>query len=171
MKKITLQPMITLTPAQLAGPTTINGIDKLFGLEDVKEVIITLNMVLADRTNADETYAFFVNTFHRLPSGVYARWDICAFTSIATVTARYLTMVVKGQPPQVQTVTTAGPGVVAVNTSTLATITDAAAEGRGTLTAGMVRNGALGEGLNYTLIPAGTTPGPITFELAALVKA
>jgi hypothetical protein len=169
--RIVLQPLITISAVQLTASLTQTGVDKYFanyGMLDVRRVVVTLNMVLADRTDGNETYDFYITSFHKLGSGVLSRWDIAHFTQIATVTARYYTMFIGSSAPGVQEYTAAAPPV-ATGENILATITDAAAQGRGTLGATLTRNNAIGEGLNWTLIAAGTTPGPITFEISALV--
>lgn len=169
MRKITLQPLI-VWPAQAAA-STVNGLDKYFFLsENIKEIVVTLDIVLADRTNADEKYDFFVTTFQKLASGTFARWDLAHFPQLAGVGPIRYTTVIKSTPPEPLTVTTAGPGVPVVMSATMQTIADAANEGRGTLAAGLVRHGSIGEGLNWTLITLGTTPGPITFEIGAILK-
>ena len=127
-------------------------------------MIVSLHVTTADRSNANETYQFYITTFQRFGSLVYSRWDLCAFPQIAADANVYHTMFLTTLSDK-RTVTTADPGVQAVLSGSFATVTAGAGHGIRTTTAGMVSDGVMGEGLAYSLVGGGTTPGPITFEL------
>jgi hypothetical protein len=171
MIKIALQPKITITQAQIyagtSNTTLYNIQQKEFGMQDVKRVILTLLVTLADRTNSDETYNFYVHTYQKLASGSYSRWDVCAFPQVAGAGPYTYTMICNASTVEPVSVTTAGPGVRALLSGSYATVTAGAGTGICTATAGMAYHGTLGEGLTYSLIAGGSTPGPITFEIQA----
>jgi hypothetical protein len=169
MIKICLQPKITLTADQIYAGTSHTTLDNIvqkeFGLQNIKRIVATLFVTLADRTNADETYNFYLTTYQKSAAGLYSRWDVCAFPQIAAVGPLYYTMICNANPPEPLSVTTAGPGVAAVLSGSLATYTAGAGNGIRVATAGMAYHGVLGEGLSYSLVAGGSTPGPITYEI------
>jgi hypothetical protein len=167
MMRLTLQQTITLTAAQCQanGGVMDNVVSKSFGGNAIKKLLAILRIVSADRTNTDETYDFYLTAWKLLASGNYARWDLVHFPQIAAAAAAIYTADVKDMGPYPQNVTTAGPGVAAVTTATMAVVTAGANQGIRTLGAGLIRHGNLGEGLSYSLATGGTTAGPISFEL------
>lgn len=171
MKKITLTALRSVTAAQFTAASGVFDSQgaRAFGLEDVKEVLLGLRVTAADRTNGNETYDIYVTSYITLPSGTKLWWDIAHFPQL-TATGSY-TMICKGQPAYPQTITTAGPGVAAVQTASNSVGTAGSGQGIRTLTAGMALHGLLGEGIAYSLVGGGTTPGTFTFELQAIVKA
>jgi hypothetical protein len=168
MEYIALQPSITITAAQIAlgtgGTTLDNVVEKNLKNRSFFRLVATLYVTLCDRGNANETYNFYVTTFHRLASGVYSRWDVLAFPQIAAVGPICHTMIVQAMQRPAST-TTADPGVEAVLSGSFNTTAAGAAHGIRTITAGMAYHGVMGEGLSYSLVGGGTTPGPITFEI------
>lgn len=128
------------------------------------QAIVTLKVTSADRTNNDETYDVYITTGDGVSS-----WDVIHFPQVASTGAKTYTAVVNGDLYP-QTITTAGPGVVAVNTATLKTDTAGSDQGIRTLTAGMVRHGMLGDRLGYYVDVGGTSPGPFVFSITALLK-
>jgi len=170
MIKIALQPKVTITAAQIyagtSNTTLYNIQQKSFGLQEIKRVVTTLYVTSADRTNSDETYNFYLHSYQYLPStGIYSRWDIAAFPQIAAASAICYTVTCNANPPEPISVTSAGPGVAAVLNAHLKTTTAGSDQGICTATAGMGYHGVIGEGLSYSLIAGGSTPGPIVFEI------
>jgi hypothetical protein len=162
-QRIVLQPAISATG-------DISGNNMNFSIKDVKEVTCVLKVTSADRTTGNETYDIYVTSGIRLADGTVAKWDVAHFSQIAATGAKTYVAAVKGYGvPYPYTVTTAGPGVAAVVTGTMKTDTAGADQGTGTLTAGMVRHGVLGEFLSYELVTAGTTP-ILGFSLTAVAK-
>lgn len=153
---------------QAAGDSA--GPARYFQIKDVKEVTVALQITDADRTTGDETYDVYITTGIRTPNGGVAEWDIAHFPQIATAGVKTYVAAVKGYGTATpQTVTTAGPGVVAVNTGTMKVDTAGAAEGVRSLGAGLVRHGVLGEFIRYRLVTAGTSP-ILTFSISAVAK-
>lgn len=162
-QRLVLQSAITATG-------DISGSDRPFPTKDPKEAIVVLKVTSADRTTGNETYDIYVTTGVTLADGTKAKWDIAHFPQVATTGAKtYVAKVAGYGCPYSQTVTTAGPGVMAVNTGTMKTDTAGAGEGIKSLTAGMTRSCVLGEFIGYELVTAGTTP-ILGFSLTAVVK-
>jgi hypothetical protein len=168
--RIVLQPKVSITAAQFTAASGVfdNVNDKQFGSINPKKLTAVLHVTDADRTDTDETYDVYVTSFITLPTaGRVVRWDIVHFPQIAADPATAVTYVAHVSPfgPQPQNVTTAGPGVMAVQTATNLTFVAGSDQGIRTLGAGLVLHGALGEGLSFSLVGGGTTPGPFEFEL------
>lgn len=170
MQKINLQPLRTITAAQIAagagGTSLYNLQSKLFN-QSFKRAICSLHVTTC--TAGGATYNFYVHSFQRFGSNVYSRWDICAFPQIAADANVYHTIFCNENPPEPLSVTTAGPGVAAVLSGSFATVTPAAGNGICIATAGMAYHGVLGEGLTYSLVGSGGS-GPITFEITVTVE-
>jgi hypothetical protein len=128
---------------------------------NARAVILTLDVTSAERDSTNETYDIYVTASDGVSS-----WDIAHFPQIATTGAKRYTAVVRADLLP-QNVTTAGPGVSAVETATMKTDTAGANEGIKTLAAGKVRHGALGISLNYELVVAGTVVTGIAYSLTA----
>jgi hypothetical protein len=141
-----------------------------FGRDPVREALLTLRVTQADRTSTDETYDVYVWSYQRLPCGGVSRWDVAHFPQIVADAETIYTMMLKADPPEPINVTTAGPGVAAVNTAALATVTAGSGQSIRTLGAGKAIHGLLGEGLGFSVVGGATTPGPFVFELVATVK-
>jgi hypothetical protein len=155
---------------QVTATGSQSGINQFFTVKDVKEVTVAFKIASADRTTGDETYDLYITTGIRLPDGTFAKWDIAHFPQIAATGVKTYVATIKGYGvPYPSTITTAGPGVAAINTGTMKTDTAAAAEGIKSLTAGMVRHGVLGEFISYELVCAGTTP-ILGFSVSAVAK-
>jgi hypothetical protein len=169
MQKISLQPLITITAAQIAagtGGTSLYNInEKRFNQRFVRGMF-TLRVTTC--TAGGATYNFYVHSYQILPSGTYSRWDVCAFPQITADAVRTYTIFCNPNPPEPLSVTTAGPGVAAILSGSLRTDTAASNNGICTATAGMAYHATLGEGLSYSLIGSAGA-GPITFEIAATV--
>jgi hypothetical protein len=174
MKRLELtgKELKTITAAEFAVSATQDffNLAQDFGRDPVREVLLTLRVTAADRTTGNETYDFYVWSYHKLPCGKFSRWDIYHFPQIAADAEAIHTAILKPDPPEPINVTTAGPGVAAVNTATLATITAGSGQAIRTLGAGYALHGFLGEGLGFSVAGGGTTPGPVTFELVATAK-
>ena len=133
------------------------------GLAQYNNIIVTLDVTVTDRADANETYDFYITTGDSV-----AEWDIVHFTQIAATGTHRFTAKVMGEISPTN-VTTAGPGVAAVETATLDTIAAGADQGIKTLGAGLVRHGIWGDRINHELVTAGTTPS-ITYSITILVK-
>jgi len=156
-------PVILGTADNLSKSANFNELSKHV-LGDYSELIITLNIHSADRTDANETYDFYITSADNRKE-----WDIVHFPQIASTGAKtYVAVVKRNVLPQ--TVTTADPGVAAVVSGTLKTDTAGAGHGAKTLAAGLVRHGVVGSKLGYYLVVGGTTPGPVVFTIEVMVK-
>ena len=151
----TLQASVTKTAAFSGTAVT--------GLAQYNNTIVTLDVTVTDRGDANETYDFYITTGDSV-----AEWDIVHFTQIAATGTHRFTARVSGLLVP-QTVTTAAPGVAVVDTATLDTIAAGADQGIKTLGAGLVRHGIWGDRINHELVTAGTTPS-ITYSITILVK-
>lgn len=170
MRKFSLQQLVTITAAQIAagtGATTLYNINTLLFNQPYTRAICSLHVTTC--TAAGATYNLYVHSFQMFGSGVYSRWDICAFPQISADADVYHTMFCNPNPPEPLSVTTAGPGVAAVLSGSLATKTAKAGNGICFATAGMAYHGALGEGLSYSLVGSGGS-GPITFEIQVTLE-
>lgn len=164
--RMTLQPAFTFSAAQCQANAGVmdNVVAKSFQGMTIKKLLAVLRITSASRADGDETYDFYLTAWKLLASGNYGRWDIVHFPQIAADAVAVYTAHVNCEIYP-QNVTTAGPGVLAVTTGTMKVDTAAAGSGIRTIAAGLVRHGSVGEGLAYSLVSAGTTPGPITCEL------
>lgn len=132
-------------------------------LGNLSELVVELDVISADRADANETYDFYI-----VSANATKEWDIVHFPTIATAGAKtYIATVKKNVLPQ--QVTTASPGVVSNESGTLKIDTAGAGNGAKTLGAGVVRHGVLGAKLGYYLVVAGTTPS-IVYSIKVTVK-
>ena len=162
-QRIVLQSSLTATEST-------SGVEKYFSIKDVTELTVALKVTSADRTTGNETYDIYITTGIRLPDGTVTKWDIAHFPQVAATGAKTYVACIKGYgSPYSQTVTTAGPGVMAVNTATMKTDTAGSDQGTKTLTAGMVRHGVFGAFISYELVAAGTTP-ILAYQISAVAK-
>ena len=123
-----------------------------------RQLLFTWDITAAERDSADETYDLYIIT----GDGV-SEWDLVHFPQVATTGAKRFTAVVQEiMPPQ--TVTTAAPGVAAVVSGTLATVSGGTNAPK-SLSAGMVRHGFWGNYIRYELVIAGTVASGITYSL------
>jgi hypothetical protein len=130
---------------------TVSGTAYEFTM-DPEELIATLSITSHDRTTGNET----TNIYLTSSDGV-STWDIVAFPQIASTGAKIYTARVNTRLLG-QNVTSAAPGVAAVDPACLKTDTASTNEGIKTLTAGMVRHGPIGNRIGYVAVCAGTTP-------------
>jgi hypothetical protein len=128
-------------------------------LRKARELLITLNITAAERDSGNETYDIYVTC----GDGI-SQWDLVHFPQIATTGAKTFTAIVTTGTTLPRTVTTAAPGVEAVNTGTMAT-QSGGANAIKSLTAGMVRHGAFGDRLNHELVVAGTVATGISYSI------
>lgn len=129
-------------------------------LPSCRILIVTLNITSAERDSTDETYDFYITTSDGVSS-----WDLIHFPQIAATGAkRYTARLVRDLQPQ--NVTTAGPGVAAVETATMRTDTAGSNQGIKTLGAGIVRHGPWGDTLNHELVVGGTVVTGIAYSIS-----
>lgn len=122
------------------------------------ELVVTLKITSAERDSSDETYDFYLITGDGL-----SEWDIVHFPQIATTGAKTFTARLRSDLLP-QTVTTAAPGVSAVASGTLATVSGAANAPK-SLAAGTVMHGPWGNTLRYELVCAGTIVTGVSYSL------
>lgn len=126
---------------------------------NARAVTLTLDITAAER-ETNETYDVYITT----GDGV-SEWDVVHFPQIATTGAkRFTATILCDLVPQ--TVTTAAPGVSAVRSGTLATITGGTNAIK-SLGAGLVLHGPLGRTLNHELVVAGTVATGIEYSITA----
>lgn len=125
-------------------------------LDRYTELTCTLKVTSAERDSADEVYDFYLITGDGL-----SEWDLVHFSQVATTGAKTFTARVQGTL-QPQNVTTATPGVSAVDSATLLTTSTHAPK---TLAAGSVRHGPFGNNLRYELVIAGTVVTGIAYSI------
>jgi hypothetical protein len=123
-----------------------------------KLLIVTLDITVAERDSANETYDFYI-----VAGDGVSEWDIIHFPQIATTGAKRYTARVTTD--RLAEVTTGTPGVAAEPTGIMKTDTAAAGEGIKTLAAGKVRHGPLGRLIGHELVMAGTIVTGITYSL------
>src|SRR5580765_4481998 len=114
----TLQGAVTKAATYSGTPLALSG-SGLASVKQSRSLIVTLDITVAERDSANETYDFYITTSDGVSS-----WDICHFPQIVSTGAKRFTARIALEGP-LQTVTTAAPGVVAVESGTLATITGA----------------------------------------------
>ena len=165
-RRVVLQPNIIITAAAFtAASGTINGLDVQLGTEHVQRMLMILDVTAHDNTDANETYDVRVESGFKMPNGDIVRWDIGCFTQVSGANAAvYQAMFVSGG--QQQPTSNIADGTVTKMTSILSAAT---LKVGGTLTAAFARHGYFGDFLRYVIVGAGTTPGPITFEVAGFV--
>lgn len=127
-------------------------------LASCRELVITLDITSAERDSANETYDFYIT----MGDGV-SEWDIVHFTQVATTGAKRFTARVQAEMLP-QNVTSATPGVAAVDPSTLATISGGA-NAIMSLTAGLTRHGAFGDRIGHELVVGGTIVTGISYSI------
>ncbi len=127
-------------------------------LPNHRVLIVTLDITVAERDSANETYDFYITTSDGVSS-----WDIIHFPQIATTGAKRFTALVQ-RDLQPGTVTTAAPGVAAVTSGTLATVSGGL-NAILSLAAGLVRHGPWGDQLSHELVVAGTVVTGIAYSL------
>ncbi len=133
--------------------------DVLCQLDRYSELVVTLDVTAAERGDADETYDFWITTGDGVSS-----WDLVHFPQIASDTpARYTARLIAGS--RSETVSTASPGVAAVDSATLLTTAAGAGAGIRTLAAGVVRHGKWGDRIGYSLDVEGTVTVGVTFSI------
>jgi hypothetical protein len=121
-------------------------------------LIVTLDITVAERDSADETYDFYITTSDGVSS-----WDVIHFPQVLTTGAKRFTARLLSWLQPI-TVTTAAPGVNAVDSGTLAT-------GAGQLNvikslgAGLVRHGPWGSTFSHELVVAGTVATGISYSI------
>lgn len=118
-------------------------------LDRFTEMVVTLKVTSAVHT--DETYDFYLITGDGL-----SEWDLVHFTQIASTGAKTFTARIQTDLLP-QNVTTAAPGVAAVDSGTLSTAASATNAPK-SLAAGSVRHGPFGNMLRYELVIAGSAP-------------
>jgi len=129
-----------------------------FHLDRYTELVVTLAITSAERDSANETYDFYLITGDGL-----SEWDVVHFPQIATTGAKTFTARVSSLLLP-QNVTTAAPGVTAVDSGTLATVSGGTNAPK-SLAAGSVRHGPFGNMLRYELVCAGTIVTGIAYSI------
>jgi len=166
-RKFTLQPLTTITAAALtAASGTIHGSLKYLGVDGIKRAALGLHVTTHDNTNANETYQFYITTGIKLPSGVSMYWDLGAYIVVSGADAVVGDIMIIGEGANAPTSVVAN-GTLTGIAPTLANGTDL--DTRGTITTAIVREGFFGDWLSWTITGGGTTPGPITFQIAGIV--
>jgi hypothetical protein len=125
-------------------------------LDRYSELVVTLAITAAERDSGNETYDFYLITGDGL-----SEWDLAHFPQIASTGAKTFTARLRADLTP-ETVTTAAPGVVAVDSATLLTTSTNAPK---TLAAGTVRHGPWGNKLRYELVVAGTIATGISYSV------
>jgi hypothetical protein len=121
-------------------------------------LIVTLDITSAERDSANETYDFYITTSDGVSS-----WDLVHFPQVLTTGAkRYTARLVRDLQPQ--NVTTAAPGVAAVESGTLKT-ESGGLNAIKSLAAGLVRHGPWGDTISYELVIAGTVVTGIAYSI------
>lgn len=120
-----------------------------YRIDRFRELVVTLKIVSAVHT--DETYDFYLITGDGL-----SEWDLVHFTQVAATGAKTFTARVRADLLP-QNVTTATPGVAAVDSATLTTAPSATHAPK-SLASGSVRHGNFGNMLRYELVIAGSAP-------------
>jgi len=131
------------------------------GLSQFRELIITLAITAAERDSADETYDFHITTASDINA---ASWDLCHFPQVLTTGVKTFVARLRSDllPQQVSTAT---PGVAAVESGTL-TVYAGATHAVGSLAAGLVRHGPWGDKIGYILTIAGTVVTGIAYSIS-----
>ncbi len=150
--KIALQPAVT-KGVNFSGTRFISK-----RLASCRELVITLDITAAERDSANETYDFYIT----MGDGV-SEWDIAHFTQVATTGAKRFTRRVLAELLP-QNVTSATPGVAAVDPSELATVSGGTNAIK-SLTAGLTRHGPFGDRIGHELVVAGTIATGITYSI------
>jgi hypothetical protein len=128
------------------------GTDYRCWLNRFGALTVTWDVSAADHTTGDETYDLYITT-----GDGSSAWDLAHFPQVITTGVKQFIMRIE-RDLLPQNVTTAGPGVAAVDTASLKTDTAGSSQGIKTLTAGSVRHGAFGDRIGWQLVLGGTTP-------------
>lgn len=143
--------------ATKSGTPLVLGSAGMRSLKSTRTLIFTLDVTAAD---SGGTYDIYATT-----GDDTSNWDVVHFSQIAGTSAKRYTARVKIDADPMGTVTTATPGVAAIDPATLATVTAGSAQGIKTLGAGLVRHGAIGNTFSHELVAAGTVTTGITYSL------
>ncbi len=147
----------SVTQAASYAPTAVN-----FRLARYRELIVTWDIESAERDTGNETYDLYL-----ISGDGVSEWDLVHFPQItATGAKRYTARVIDWQPSNI---TTASPGVSAIDSATLATAASATNAPK-SLAAGSVRHGPFGNYLRYELVVAGTVTTGIKYSLQVQAK-
>jgi hypothetical protein len=124
-------------------------------LDRYRELVVTLEVTAAD---AAGTYDFYLIT----GNGV-GEWDVIHFAQIAGTTVKtFVARVLAGLLPQ--NITTAAPGVAAVDSATLS-VGASGTNAPKSLAVGSVRHGPWGNTLRFELVAAGTPTTGVSFSI------
>jgi hypothetical protein len=156
MRQLTLQPTVTKG-------ADYTGSDYVFS-SNPKELIVTLKVDSCEQDTADETYDIYITTGDGVSS-----WDIIHFPQLTTDATYIYTAGVNCRLAH-QNVTSAVPGVAAVDPSTFKTDTAGAGNGIKTLTAGYVRHGPVGNRIGHQLVVAGTIVVGIVYSITVSMR-
>mgnify|MGYP001108086674 CR=1 FL=1 len=131
-----------------------------FDLSKATQLIVVLRVLSAERDSANETYDFYVTNGPTASE----QWDIAHFPQVATTGAKTYAARINGllRP---ENITTAAPGVAAVETGTLNITAAGSGNGAKTLGAGLVRHGPFADFMGLELVIAGTVVTGIEFEI------
>lgn len=131
----------------------------------IQQFLVVLEIFSADRTNADETYDFYITS-----GDGRSEWDVVHFPQIASTGAKKYAAIVEHNPggASANRVTTAVPGVSSLESATMKVDTAGADQGVKTLAAGVVRHGWIGTTLGWYLVVGGTSPGPVVFSISVV---
>jgi len=91
-------------------------------------------------------------------------WDLVHFPQVATTGVKTFVARITSNAGLPQSVTTAAPGVAAVDSATLS-VASGALNAKQSLAAGTVRHGPWGSSIGYDLVIAGTVVTGITYTL------
>lgn len=127
-------------------------------LSGYQNLLITLDVTVAERDSGDELYDVYIATGDGL-----SEWDMVHFPQIATTGAKRFTARILSD--RLAEVTTATPGVAAEPSATFKTDTAGSNEGSKTLAAGKVRHGPFGDYVTVYLVVAGTVATGIDFSV------
>lgn len=120
-----------------------------------KYLVLTLNVIAAERDSGDETYDCYIV----MGDGV-STWDIVHFPQIVTTGAKQFTARVSAE--RFAEVTTASAGVASEPSATLLT---SSTNGAKSLGAGVVRHGPFADQIGVIMVIAGTIVTGINFTV------
>lgn len=147
--------------AAVTAPATATGTSLAIGGGN-RALVITWDITAAERDSANETYDVYITTSDGVSS-----WDICHFPQVLSTGAKRFVARILCDGIVPQTVTTAAPGVVAIESGTLAVITGGTNAIK-SLAAGLVRHGPIGTSLNHELVVAGTVVTGIAYSISVV---
>jgi hypothetical protein len=149
----TLQPAVTKAANYSQAPKDIKA-------AKASELVITLKVTAAERDTGDETYDVHVIT----ENDAGAKWDLVHFPQVAATGAK--TFVARLRSDLLpQSVTTAAPGVSAVESGTIAVATGQTNVIK-SLAAGTVRHGPWGDKIGHELVVAGAVATGIAYSIS-----